>query len=317
MKSRALLKSTLVMTIFLSSAACSTGNLEDEAQQATVAQTAQATSLLGEPLYASAPSQSALEKFEEAKKVYNQSPNDPDALIWYGRRAAYLGDYTQAIDIFSMGVEQFPNDFRMLRHRGHRYISTRQFDKALSDFSKATELMLGVPDKTEPDGLPNAMNIPLTTTQGNIRYHLALTYYLLHDFENASRIFAEDLKHSTNDDGIVASTHWLYMSLRRQGKVEQANALLEPITEDMNIIENYAYHRACLFYKGIVSEQDIFANDIQGPGNAGLIYGLANWHLYEGNEEKARQIMSDLVDGQGWAAFGYIAAEADLVELQK
>ena len=31
---------------------------------------------------------------------------------------------------------------------------------------------------------------------------------------------------------------------------EDAMAVLDPITPDMEIIENHAYHRLCLFYKG-------------------------------------------------------------------
>ena len=50
---------------------------------------------------------------------------DVDNIIWYGRRTAYLGDYREAIRIFSEGIEKHSKDARMYRHRGHRYISIR------------------------------------------------------------------------------------------------------------------------------------------------------------------------------------------------
>ncbi|WP_299078396.1 hypothetical protein [uncultured Paraglaciecola sp.] len=273
-------------------------------------------SLLGQRLYSAAPSASAFAKYESAKSAYKAAPNDPEKLIWYGRRTAYLGRYLEAIAIFSEGVEKHPSDIRMLRHRAHRYISTRQLDKALEDFSKAAKMMKGQKDQVEPDGLPNAMNIPLTTTQGNIRYHLGLTYYLKKDWENARRVFEEDLRNTDNDDGIVATTHWLYMILKRMGRDQEAAALLDKIDADMNIIENFAYHRACLFYKGEVAYEDVFANDIAGPGNAGLVYGFANWHLYNNRKKEALKIMEDLLKTPSWSAFGYIAAEADIADLK-
>ena len=51
----------------------------------------------------------------------------------------------------------------MYRHRGHRYISIRQFDRAIVDFEAAAGLIEGQENRIEPDGLPNTQNIPLTT----------------------------------------------------------------------------------------------------------------------------------------------------------
>lgn len=273
---------------------------------------AQAISLFGEPLYASAPSEDLLKKYADAKAAYEANPTDADKLIWYGRRAAYLGDYEQAIAIFSKGVEQHPEDTRMLRHRGHRYISTRQFDKAIADLEKAYAMIEGSEDEVEPDGMPNARNIPLTTLHGNIRYHLGLAYYLEQEWEKARRIFAEDLAATENDDGIVASTHWLYMILRRMDREDEAKAVLARISPDMEIIENSAYHRACLFYKGEVPYEEAMAETGDSIMGAGFAYGVANWHLYNGEKDKAFELMNRIVDGPIWAAFGYIAAEADL-----
>lgn len=274
---------------------------------------AQAISLFGEPLYAPEPSADMLEKFRTAKADYEADPEDADKLIWYGRRTAYLGRYKEAIEIFSTGIDKHLDDARMLRHRGHRYISTRQFDKAIEDYEKAYEMIQGTEDQIEPDGLPNAQNIPLTSLHGNIRYHLGLAYYLTQNWEKARQIYAEDVALSDNDDGLVASTHWLYMILRRMGRDEEAAAVLEPISADMNIIENFAYHRACLFYKGEVAYEDAVSADDASIMGAAFAYGVANWHLYNEQEDKAFELMRDIVEGPAWAAFGYIAAEADLL----
>jgi hypothetical protein len=106
------------------------------------------------------------------------------------------------------------------------------------------------------------------------------------------------------------------MILRRLGRDQEAEVLLKGINADMNIIENFAYHRACLFYKGEIPIESVLPEDGSGSANAGLVYGVANWHLYNGRPEAAADMMRSLLDGPQWAAFGYIAAEADLASGQ-
>ena len=87
--------------------------------------------------------------------------------------------------MFSKGVQAHPNNPRMYRHRGHRYITTRQFDRAIADFEKAVTLIKGTPDEIEPDGAPNPTGKPRSTLHFNIWYHLGLAYYLKGDYQKA------------------------------------------------------------------------------------------------------------------------------------
>jgi hypothetical protein len=41
-------------------------------------------------------------------------------------------------------------------------------------------------------------------------------------------------------------------------------------------------------------------------------YGVANWYLYNGDEARAHEIFRRILQTANWAAFGYIAAEAEL-----
>lgn len=84
---------------------------------------------------------------------------------------AYLGDYKRAIEIFTEGINKFPEDSRFLRHRAHRYISTRQLDNAIADFEKAVILIKDTEDVIEPDGVPNRLNQPVSSLHTNIYYH--------------------------------------------------------------------------------------------------------------------------------------------------
>lgn len=88
---------------------------------------AEAFSLLGEPLYPPAPSPEVAARRADdiaaARADYDADPDDADAIIWLGRRIGYTGRYRDAIEVFSEGVSKHPDDARMYRHRGHRWIS--------------------------------------------------------------------------------------------------------------------------------------------------------------------------------------------------
>ena len=185
-----------------------------------------------------------------ARAVYDAAPDDADAIIWYGRRVGYTADYRRAIQIFSEGIAKFPEDARMYRHRGHRYISIRELDRAIADFEVAMRLIEGTEDEVEPDGAPNPAGIPVSTLHSNIYYHLGLAHYLKGDLEAALGVYDVALAETPNDDMRVATTHWAYMSLRLLGRDAAAAELLEPIRADMNVIESMAYHQLCLLYKG-------------------------------------------------------------------
>ncbi len=106
-----------------------------------------------------------MERYEEAERALAVAPTNVDSLIWMGRRTAYLGRYREAIDIYSEAIGLHPEDARLYRHRGHRHLSVRELGKAIADLERAAELTEGRMDEVEPDGLPNAMNIPTSTLQ--------------------------------------------------------------------------------------------------------------------------------------------------------
>ena len=272
----------------------------------------QATSIDGKALIPAKPNEVSLKNLEEAKNAYKKNPLNPDTLIWLGRRLAYTGNYLDAIDVFTEGIIQFPSDPRFLRHRGHRYISIREFDLAIADLEKASILMRGLSVQIEPDGLPNIQNIPLTTTQGNIWYHLGLAYYLKQDWLSALAAFRNGYNLGGNDDNLVSTGHWIYMILRRMGDDLGAMDVLNNIHADMNIIENMSYHQLCLLYKNDIEIVDLMTIDGNNPSSAAVAYGLANYFYYNGDKMKSDKLLLKIVAGSSWSAFGFIAAEVDL-----
>ena len=276
--------------------------------------TLQGKSLLGKDLISKQlveKDSAKIKKYLSSLDNYNSNPVSANFIIWLGRRMAYLGDYKQAIGIYNEGILKFPEDARMYRHRGHRFISTRQLDLAIRDLEFAANLIDGTEDVIEPDGIPNRLNQPVSSLHTNIYYHLGLAYYLKNDLTNALAHFDNCLQASQNDDMIVATKHWSYMIMRRMNLPNEAEELLAPISSDMNIIENDGYHQLLLFYKGELTEDQLAGNGSLGSSEA-VQYGIANWYHYNGQVEEAENRFQKIVDSGNWAAFGYIAAEADL-----
>lgn len=282
----------------------------------------EAQSLLGKSLYPRDIAPATRQKLERdlavAQASYDRAPSNADSIIWLGRRLAYLERYRDAIRVFSEGIAKHPDDSRMYRHRGHRYITVREFGPAIADFERAAVLIRGTPDEVEQDGAPNARNIPTSTAHGNIYYHLALAYYLRRDYVRSLAAWEESMRLATNDDTRVAVTDWRYMTLRRLGREDEARAVLAPITKDLNVIENTAYHRRLLMYKGEFSPDSLLnrssTDELQFVTQG---YGVANWYMANGDSARARQILNQLLAGRYWAAFGYIAAEADVAAMRK
>jgi tetratricopeptide (TPR) repeat protein len=277
---------------------------------------AQGISLLGDTLYPSEPNPRAVEQLAAALADYEANPGDADAVIWYGRRTAYTGQYREAIRIYTEGIEKHPSDARMYRHRGHRYISIRMLDEAIADFEHAASLVEGHEDEVEPDGQPNALNIPTSTLQSNIWYHLGLARYLKQDFEGAIEAYHRGLALRENPDGIVSTSHWLYMSLRRLERDEEAAAVLEPIHADMEVIENQVYHQLLLMYKGEITPESLLNPGDGSSENQATLYGVGNFFYYNGREQDAVEVFGRILAGSGWAGFGYIAAEAEMATMQ-
>lgn len=254
-------------------------------------------------------------KLAEARAAYEKDKGNADALIWLGRRTAYLGRFGEAIMLFSKGVEKHPRDARFYRHRGHRLITMRRFREAVNDLEKAARLIEGRADEVEPDGLPNARGVPTSTLNSNVWYHLGLARYLLGDLKGALAAYRECEKFSKNPDMLVATSHWLYMTLRRLGRDEEARRVLERVTPGMDVIENGDYLRLLLMYKGETTPERLLAEaskDKSGVAYATVAYGVGNWYVYGGRPEKSLRLFLELMQYPQRTSFGYIAAEAEL-----
>ncbi|HMP93135.1 MAG TPA: hypothetical protein PKD90_09715 [Phnomibacter sp.] len=251
----------------------------------------------------------------EASKAVAAKPGDADALIWLGRRQAYVGAYTQAIETFTQGQRLHPQDARFLRHRGHRFITLRCFDKAIADFEAAASLIQGKPDVVEPDGMPNVHNIPVSTLHTNIYYHLGLAYYLKGDMYLAAPAWQQCLRRCTNKDMYVATANWLHLCLLRLGRKKEAAALLKKVNPNWPLLENAVYMEILKLYKNktatAITKEDAALQAVDGAANDTFLYGYAMYLKTNGKLSVADSLLQTLKASGQWGSFGRIAAETE------
>ncbi|MFM8602925.1 MAG: tetratricopeptide repeat protein [Gemmatimonadota bacterium] len=268
------------------------------------------------PLRAQAPTSPIPPDLAAAQVAYDRAPQDRDALIWLGRRIAYTGAYQRAIDLYTLGLERHPDSPFVLRHRGHRYLSIRDTKRARADLERAWALVRGQPDLVEPDGQPNARGIPTSTLHSNIRYHLALAYFLDGDFALAAPIWAEDARVAANLDQRVAATYWWVLSLAYLGRRAEVAALLAPIDPSWEIIENGSYHRLLLYMKGALAEDRLLTAGADALERQTVGNGVGQWHAANGRTAEARAAWQRVLAGNPAPSFGVLAAERGLARLR-
>jgi len=260
-----------------------------------------------------APNEVVPPDLESARAAWEAAPDDESAIIWYGRRTAYTGDYAAAVEIFSDGLRKHPGSVRLLRHRGHRWLSLREFDRAVEDLSLAARRIVeeGTSDRVEADGMPNARGIPTSTLHTNIWYHLALAHYCRGEFAEAQRCWTSCLAAAGNPDMECAARYWLFHAATRAGDAAAAAAALEPVRAEWDVIENHAYQELLLLYRGDRSVSEVAPAGERDLEDVTRRYGLARWYAIQRDAERSRQALHALA-ATGSAAFACIAAEADL-----
>ena len=276
-------------------------------------------SLLGETLH---PREDSTGAVAVALDSLAASPDDVELILAAGHAQAGVWDYVEAIRLYNRAVAEAPDDWRGYRFRGHRYMSIRRLPTALTDLEIARDLS------------PHSFDVA---------YHLGLAYYLAGVSEGAadeygrcmalardaealaleaSGDFGEGFRScmsiATSDNTRVAITNWRYLALRRSGRHQEAETLLDGIDADMDIGTNAAYHAVLLFYKGMLSEEDLLAADNPAGYRLETVgYPVAAWHLAEGDTARALALLEQVAAHPHWPGFGRMAAESDLAAMRR
>ncbi len=266
-----------------------------------------------------------------------------DRYIIAARVEGYIGNHAGSVALLTEALEQFPGDISLLRHRGHRRISMRDFDGAVDDLLASAALLPDTEDEyemyqrhVEPDGMrlilgkdaefdhhPKVADVTdpalaaeyNTTLHTSVWYHLGVAHYVRGEFEETVTTMTNAHETARHYEGLVASLDWTYMSLRRLGKTEEAAKILERFAEvvDTADLTGLGYADRLHLYSGDLDAEGLRASVTDQPLVAATIgYGLGNWYLYNGDAETAQSVFREVVASGAKAAIGYIAAQVDL-----
>jgi len=194
-------------------------------------------------------------------------------------------NHGESIEAYDRAFELDKNNATLHQQRGHRYLSIRQFDKARLDLEKAV-----------------AMDAKLAGAW----YYLGVLDYVAGRFSKAAADFEKNLALQGDDIAKgIGTVDWLYMSYRRATQDEKAKQLLARVTPDLKIEGNpRLYFNRTLFYKGLKKEAELLAGTPSDIELTTLCYGIGNFHLVNGDKQKAREYMEKAVGTTAWVGLG-------------
>jgi len=229
-----------------------------------------------------------------ARAAVEGDPRNIARLIDLGVAQSGARQFREAIATFSRGLEIEPNNALLLRWRGHRYLSVREFDSAFADLTRGGAI---------------------DSTIYGIWYHLGVVQYVRGDFAAAAASFARAQPIAPDAGELAGSTDWLWMSLSRAGRGAEAKAMLDR-RPDSKPVTN-AYTRRLKLYRGEIGPGTVLTpTDTDDVQVATLAYGLGNWYLVRGDTAQARASFERSIQSGGWPAFGFIVSEVELRRLR-
>jgi len=251
-------------------------------------QQAEYTSPLGTTHYARAMRSELLAEMEAKLEAADTA----EELLEVGNEFATYRLYRRAIAIYSRAIELRPDWAALYRDRGHRRISLRDFGGAIQDLQQGARL--------DNDSL-------------EIHLHLALAYYFTGDFSAARDSLERCLELAETEDERVGASYWLYLTLKRLGDDAGARELLDGFHAGSRVDQSAPLLELLLFHKGLVKEADLLTDETAGIQLATYGYGVACRYLFEGKEQEAHELLRRIVRLRFWPAFGFIAAEMELI----
>ena len=221
-------------------------------------------------------------------------PRDQARYIALGTAQAGARQMREAVETFTRGLQGMPNDLMLLRWRGHRHLSVREFDQAMADLTRGYSL---------------------DSSNYGILYHLGVLRFALGDFHAAASAFARAQPRAPNAAELAGATDWLWMSLQRAGRGAEAVAMLARRPD--SLATPAAYAKRLRMYRGEITPEQLFApSDTSDVDVATLSYGLGNWYMVKGDTAKARAAFQRSIASGGWPAFGFIVSEQELRRLK-
>ena len=237
--------------------------------------------------YRSQPDTGAIARAERALAA---DPRNVDRIIQLGVAQSGVRQFREAIESFTRGLAIAPEHPLLYRWRGHRYLSVREFDRAMADLLRGNRL---------------------DSSNYGIWYHLGIVRYARADFNGAADAFQHAQPRAPDAGELAGATDWLWMSLSRAGRGAEAQAMLDRRPDSLPVTN--AYSQRLRLYRGQIGPDNVLTPaDTGDVAVATVSYGVGNWYLVRGDTARAREWFERSVKSGGWPAFGFIMSEVEL-----
>ncbi len=247
---------------------------------------------------------------ETASIVFASAPLKESSYSWRGRREGFMGNYAKAIEIFTEGMELFPESYALYRYRGYHLVRNYQFEEGIIDLRRAEELIENVDVAPTQEGIPGRSNFSPSTFKRNIYYYLAESSMATGDYNTVVEYMdkaAETNQLRDKDDFLVSTSFYKYMAMRKLGQHDEANEMIMAIPRGLDIISNRDYYDAIQFLQGRVSR-----DQFMGRADSLGLYTIAMVDMFEDRNADAKEIFTVVTNNNHK---GYWLAEVELLNL--
>lgn len=245
-----------------------------------------------------------MEKLAEIQSRIDKDPENYELWLEKGLHLIYVLDKPkEARDALNQGLYLNPFSADCHHRRGRKYITEGRYKEALADIIMAARI---------------------DHDNNEHWYYQGVAAYLSKYYMIAETAFkrATDLMIEQGIDEYVAPIEWLWLTLQKLGKKEEASELVAPITWDTPCIpRSLSYKRRILLYNGTIKPEDFLdREDIKTRDRPDLyliseLYGLGNYYYIIGEVEKSNELLLEARDVPTFhGAFAYQQACNDLAE---
>lgn len=235
-------------------------------------------------LYAKNENDKALAAYEKAISL---DPSRADAHLGRCRTLARLTRHADAVAACGDAIRIDPANWEAVRDRGHYLINLNRLDAALADMEKAASMKQG---------------------DYQVDYHLGLAYFIRGDYAKAVPVWQACVKDAPETGNKVACYAWLYPSLRKAGRGDEAAQALDDALA-LGAKPDVAYMNRLMLFKGTLSEAEaakqMEANPLQ---QATIGFSIGLWHELNGRAGRAREYYEKAAASEARTAFGHVAA---------
>lgn len=245
------------------------------------------------------------------QQAFENYPDSLTILMKYARTLDEVGNRKRAGEVYTVGVENFPEASEIFQYRGLNLIMLRQFEEAVKNLEMAVLLNRNSTEETDA-------YLDESFSEGSRQfyswYYLGLAHYYSRNYDSAVSSFRKCLEITDKDDHNIMTYYWLYIIYQEIGNPKLADSFLKEIDTKMTVNKSVGYYRGLLLFKGLFKPNRLMQFTFDNSGNIVdpvQAYALAIWYKLNEKPVESMELINQVVGTYRWDDFGYLASEVD------